>query len=159
MVICVICTIIYMTLHALCHPQEETTCRLTLQYLHCRCIWIVYPSLHHPLLAHRTHLANWHIVFCTTSWSRPVLQRTSHLACQVPCRSISRPWDSAGKHILICEGKGWQARMRGLANFSRSLAEFMAGWFPADISYDKGDRMLEVLTNIRFNELQPWAFS
>ena len=48
-------------------------------------------------------------------------------------------------------GSGQTERMRGPANFSRSFAEYMAGWLRADISYDKGDRMLEVATNIRFN--------
>ena len=41
--------------------------------------------------------------------------------------------------------------MRGPANFSRSFAKYMAGWLREDISYDKGERMLEVATNIRFN--------
>ena len=41
--------------------------------------------------------------------------------------------------------------MLGLANFSRSFAVYMAGWLCADISYDKGDRMLDVATNTRFN--------
>jgi len=42
-------------------------------------------------------------------------------------------------------------RMRGPANFSRSLAEYMAGWEHADISYEKADRWLGVSANIRFN--------
>jgi len=41
--------------------------------------------------------------------------------------------------------------MRGPANFSRSFAEFMAGWAHANISYDKGDRLLEPSTNPKFN--------
>ena len=41
--------------------------------------------------------------------------------------------------------------MLGPANFSRSLAEFMAGWMHADILYyAKGERMLEVATNVSF---------
>jgi len=58
-----------------------------------------------------------------------------------------------GKDFVICEGSsGHDQRMRGgPANFSRSFAEFMAGWLRADISYDKGDRLLEVATNVRFN--------
>ena len=36
-------------------------------------------------------LSHWQIVFCTTYWSRRVLQNSSSLACQVLCRSISRP--------------------------------------------------------------------
>ena len=56
------------------------------------------------------------------------------------------------KDFLVCDGGSGRAeRMRGPANFSRSFAEYMAGWLRADISYDKGDRMLEVATNIRFN--------
>ena len=54
--------------------------------------------------------------------------------------------------FLICEGGvGDAQRMRGPANFSRSFAEFMAAWLRTDISYDKGDRLLEVATNTRFN--------
>ena len=54
------------------------------------------------------------------------------------------------KDFLVCEGGSGRAeRMLGPANFSRSFAEYMAGWLRADISYDKGDRMLEVATNIR----------
>jgi hypothetical protein len=60
-----------------------------------------------------------------------------------------------GKDFVICEGSsGHDQRMRGgPANFSRSFAEFMAGWLRADISFDKaeGDRLLEVATNVRFN--------
>ena len=56
------------------------------------------------------------------------------------------------KDFLVCDGGSGRAeRMRGPANFSRSFAEYMAGWLRADISYDKGNRMLEVATNIRFN--------
>ena len=56
------------------------------------------------------------------------------------------------KDFLVCAGSQGQAeRMRGPANFSRSFAEFMAGWMLADISYAKGGRMLEVATNVRFN--------
>ena len=56
------------------------------------------------------------------------------------------------KDFLVCEGgSGRSERMRGPANFSGSFAEYMAGWLRADISYDKGNRMLEVATNIRFN--------
>ena len=58
-----------------------------------------------------------------------------------------------GKDFVICEGSSGRhdQRMRGPANFrvSRSFAEFMAGWLRADISYDKGDRLLEVATNVR----------
>ena len=56
-----------------------------------------------------------------------------------------------GKDFVICEGSsGHDQRMCcGPANFSRSFAEFMAGWLRADISYDKGDRLLEVATNVR----------
>ena len=49
-----------------------------------------------------------------------------------------------GKDFVICEGSSGHAsdqRMRGPANFSRSFAEFMAGWLCTDISYDKGDRL------------------
>ena len=91
-------TICFMTLHVHCHAQEETTSILTLQWLHHLQMWITHPSQHNPLLAHRTHLANWQIqvqvVFCTTCWSRGVLQSSSRLACRVPCRSISRPWEA-----------------------------------------------------------------
>ena len=56
------------------------------------------------------------------------------------------------KDFLVCEGGSGRAkRMRGPANFSRSFAEYMARWLRADISYDKGDRMLEVAANIGFN--------
>jgi len=54
--------------------------------------------------------------------------------------------------FLICEGGvGDAQRLCGPANFSRSFAEFMAAWLRTDISYDKGDRLLEVATNTRFN--------
>ena len=59
----------------------------------------------------------------------------------------------SGKDFVICEGSSRRhdQRMRGPANFrvSRSFAEFMAGWLRADISYDKGDRLLEMATNVR----------
>ena len=44
------------------------------------------------------------------------------------------------KNIEVYEGIIGRERMRGPANFSRSFAEFVAGWVHADISYDKGDR-------------------
>ena len=63
-----------------------------------------------------------------------------------PVSSLPDP----GKDFVICErSSGHDQRMRGPANFSRSFAEFMAGWLRADISYDKGDRLLEVATNVR----------
>ena len=56
-----------------------------------------------------------------------------------------------GKAFRQYDGIIGEERMRGPANFSRSFAEFMAGWVHADISYDKGDRILESSTNTRFN--------
>ena len=38
--------------------------------------------------------ASWQIVFSITCWSRQVLQSSCLLACQVPCSSISRPWEA-----------------------------------------------------------------
>ena len=55
------------------------------------------------------------------------------------------------KNIEVYEGIIGRERMRGPANFSRSFAEFVGGWVHADISYDKGDRLLEPSTNPKFN--------
>ena len=53
-----------------------------------------FESPTHPCTTHCLPIgpifANWQIVFCTTCWSRLVLQSSHSWACQVPCRSISR---------------------------------------------------------------------
>ena len=71
----------------------------------------------------------------------------AHWRAKYPITAFPDP----GKNIEVYEGIIGRERMRGPANFSRSFAEFMAGWAHANISYDKGDRLLEPSTNPKFN--------
>ena len=71
----------------------------------------------------------------------------AHWHAEYPITAFPGPW----KNIEVYEGIIGRERMRGPENFSRSFAEFMAGWAHADISYDKGDRLLEPSTNPRFD--------
>ena len=58
----------------------------------------------------------------------------AHWRAKYPITACPDPWKN-----IEYEGVIGREHMRGPANFSRSFAEFMAGWAHVDISYDKGD--------------------